>query len=175
VRGTGPSAPDRMAVRAIAGLRPATVADAPAVTRLVRAAYGHYVARIGRPPYPMTVDYAALPAAQDVFVVERDGTLLGVLLLEAFPDFLMVENVAVDPAVKGGGLGKALMAFAETEARRRGLPELRLYTHAMMTENQAIYRHLGFVEIGRREVDGRPRVYMAKDLGPPAPGTGGER
>ena len=39
-------------------LRPATAADAPSLTELVRAAYAHYVARLGGLRRPMTDDYA---------------------------------------------------------------------------------------------------------------------
>ena len=38
-------------------LRPATESDVPSVAALVKAAYGHYVERIGMLPRPMTDDY----------------------------------------------------------------------------------------------------------------------
>jgi hypothetical protein len=55
-----------------------------------------------------------------------------------------------------------LLDFVETEARRLGTPEVRLYTNALMTENQAIYARRGYVETERRRVDGREAVYMRK-------------
>jgi ribosomal protein S18 acetylase RimI-like enzyme len=58
--------------------------------------------------------------------------------------------------------GRALVAFAEAEARRRGYAQLRLYTHVLMTENLALYRRLGFEESGRITEKGYERVYMAK-------------
>ncbi len=148
----------------IAGLRRATVADANRVAALVDRAYGHYVARIGQKPYPMVVDYAEALATMRGFVVERDQRIVGLLLIEEGEGHMMVENVAVDPGLQGTGLGRALMELAEAEARRVQLPEMRLYTHQMMTENQVIYRRLGYVEYDRCIVDGRPRVYMRKQL-----------
>ncbi|BBK43024.1 N-acetyltransferase [Allostella vacuolata] len=148
----------------IAGLRRAMVADATRVAALVDRAYGHYVARIGQKPYPMTVDYAEAIGAMRGFVVERDWRIVGLLLLDEARDHVMVENVAVDPGLQGTGLGRQLMQLAEDEALAAGLTELRLYTHQMMTENQAIYRRLGYVEFDRRTVGGRPRVYMRKSL-----------
>ncbi len=124
----------------IAGLRPATVADATRVAALVDRCYGHYVARIGQKPYPMTVDYAEALEQMRGYVVERDRRIVGLLLLEEVRDHMMVENVAVDPGQQGSGMGRQLMELAETEALARGIVELRLYTHQMMTENQAIYR-----------------------------------
>ncbi|MGE0719237.1 MAG: GNAT family N-acetyltransferase [Alphaproteobacteria bacterium] len=152
----------------IAGLRPATVGDAVPAAALVDRAYGHYVARIGQKPYPMVVDYAEALATMDAWVVERAGRIVGLLVLEPLDGCMMVENIAVDPSMQGQGLGRALMELAEVEARRRGLPEMRLYTHQMMIENQAIYTRLGYVEYERMTVHGRPRVYMRKPL-PPLP------
>ena len=41
---------------------------------------------------------------------------------------------------------------------------LSLYTNEVMTENQAIYTHLGYREVGRNTDDGYRRVYMEKLL-----------
>ncbi len=68
---------------------------------------------------------------------------------------------------QGQGLGRRLVAFAESEARRLGYAELRLYTHATMTENIALYTRLGFCETGRGREAGYDRVFMAKRLGGP--------
>ena len=105
----------------IQGLRPAAVADATRVAALVDRAYGHYVARIGQKPYPMTVDYAEAIAAMRGFVVEREARIVGFLLLEEGAGYMMVENVAVDTALQGSGMGRALMELAEAEAFARGL------------------------------------------------------
>ncbi|MCC7272294.1 MAG: GNAT family N-acetyltransferase [Alphaproteobacteria bacterium] len=148
----------------IRGLRPATVADAVPVAALVDRAYGHYVARIGQKPYPMIVDYAEAIAAMQGHVVEEAGRIVGLLLLEPEEEWMMVENVAVDPSLQGRGLGRALMELAEAEARRQRLFEMRLYTHQMMLENQEIYERLGYVAYDRQTVHGRPRVYMRKPL-----------
>ena len=74
-------------------------------------------------------------------------------------------NVAVRLAAQGKGYARALIAFAEEEAARRGCDVLRLYTHALMVENIALYQRLGFAEIGRIQEKGFDRVYMAKRLG----------
>jgi hypothetical protein len=51
-------------------LRPATAADAPRLSELVRAAYGHYTERLGGPPRPMTDDYAEVVSRATVTVAE---------------------------------------------------------------------------------------------------------
>jgi ribosomal protein S18 acetylase RimI-like enzyme len=63
------------------------------------------------------------------------------------------------------GLGRRLLAFAEREAQRRGYPEIRLYTHRLMTENQRLYASIGYEETGRGEEAGYERVFMRKRLG----------
>jgi len=143
---------------------PAAIADVPEIERLIAAAYAKYVARLGKPPSPMLADYRALVSAAAVWVVRGDDGLAGVLVLLPQPDHLLLDNIAVAPAQQGRGLGRQLMAFAEAEARRRGLPEVRLYTHAKMHENLAIYRKRGYAETGRAEQAGYDRVFMRKRL-----------
>jgi GNAT superfamily N-acetyltransferase len=67
-------------------------------------------------------------------------------------------------AAVGRGLGRALLAFAEDEARRRGLPEIRLHTNAAMADNLAMYPRLGYAEVGRETRGGFHRVLFAKAL-----------
>jgi N-acetylglutamate synthase-like GNAT family acetyltransferase len=117
---------------------------------------------IGRRPAPMDDDYAAICAAGEAWVLEADGAILGAIVLEAEPDHLWIDNVAVEPALKGRGLGRRLLAFAEEEAARLGLPELRLLTNARMASNITLYARLGYAEVERREENGFSRVYMAK-------------
>ncbi len=68
------------------------------------------------------------------------------------------------PEGQGKGYGRALIEFAEAEARRRGFAEIRLYTHEMMTENIALYTRIGFEETHRVSEKGYDRVYMTKQL-----------
>ena len=144
-------------------IRRAGPQDRAAVEAIVAAAYTKYIERIGKPPAPMLDDYAALIAAGAVSLwTDPDGTIAAVVVLQAGPDHLLLDNVAVAPDRQGQGLGRRLIAFAEAEARRLGHAELRLYTHATMTENIALYRRLGFIETGRADQAGYDRVFMTK-------------
>lgn len=146
-------------------IRLAEPRDRPAVEALVRAAYGHYVARIGATPGPMRDDYGALIAAGRVRVVDRDaGGLAGLLVLIPQPDAMLLDNVAVAPEAQGKGLGRRLIAFAEQAARAAGYAVVRLYTHETMVENIALYGRLGFRETRRATELGLRRVYMEKRL-----------
>jgi ribosomal protein S18 acetylase RimI-like enzyme len=147
-------------------LRTARPEDRAAVEAIVEAAYSVYVERIGKPPGPMLDDYAKLIGAGAVSVFDDpDGAIAALVVLLPQPDHLLLDNIAVRPDRQGTGLGRRLVAFAEAEARRLGYAELRLYTHATMTENIVLYTRLGFREIGRGLAAGYDRVFMAKDLG----------
>jgi ribosomal protein S18 acetylase RimI-like enzyme len=145
-------------------LRPAEPADLQAVEHLVEAAYGVYVERIGRRPAPMDADYAALIGDGLVTVADRDGAVVGAIVLVPMADHMLVENVAVDPAAQGTGVGRRLMAHAEHEALGLGLSELRLYTNEHMVENIAWYPRLGYRETDRRAESGFARVFFEKRL-----------
>jgi ribosomal protein S18 acetylase RimI-like enzyme len=150
----------------IEGLRRATSTDARAVTALVRAAYGKYVPRIGREAKPMTADYHAAIAAHQFWVVEDAGALVAALELIPAADHLLIESVAVAPDRQGRGIGRALVTFAEVEARRQGFSEIRLYTNEHFTENLALYTRLGYRETRREPHKGTNVVYMAKQTLP---------
>jgi GNAT superfamily N-acetyltransferase len=146
-------------------IRCARPADRAAIERIVRAAYGIYVERIGKPPGPMLDDYTALISDGRVSVLEEaDGTMAAIIVLLPEPDHLLLDNIAVRPDRQGKGLGRRLIAFAEEQARRLGHSEVRLYTHEKMTENIALYTRLGFVETGRGQKAGYDRVFMTKRL-----------
>ena len=144
--------------------RPASEGDAPGIAACVDAAYRHYVERIGKPPGPMTEDYAKVIRERRVTVAESGGKVVGVLVLAVTGEGFLLENVAVEPSHRGEGLGKALLELAEAEARREGFGSIYLYTHERMTENLALYAKLGYVEYDRRAEKGFARVYMRKSL-----------
>ncbi|HLZ70954.1 MAG TPA: GNAT family N-acetyltransferase [Dehalococcoidia bacterium] len=145
-------------------IRPARQHDAVAAAACVTAAYELYLPRMGVRPAPMLADYAALIAAGHVWVLVEDNALRGLIVLIAEPDHLFIENVAVQPEAQGRGYGRRLLDFADAEARRLRLPELRLYTNELMTENLGLYAHLGYVEVDRRLDGGYRRVFMVKRL-----------
>ena len=145
-------------------LRPATPADVPRLTELVRAAYGHYVERIGGRPRPMSDDYADVIGKQRVIVAERGGEIAGLIVLGVGAEGFVVDNVAVDPPRQGTGVGRALLERAEAEARRAGFDSIYLYTHEGMSENLALYARIGYIEYDRRMHGEARLVYLRKTL-----------
>lgn len=143
-------------------IRRANPSDLPAIKAIIDASYAKYGTRMDKPPAPLTRDYG-LSVAEGTTWVAGDP-ITAVLTLYPREDHLYVENVAVDPRAQGQGVGRALMEFAEQQAAERRLHRMALVTHEAMTENQAIYAHLGYVEVERRAEDGYRRIYLQKFL-----------
>jgi N-acetylglutamate synthase-like GNAT family acetyltransferase len=146
-------------------IRRARPDEAPLLRALVERAYAPWVPVVGRRPMPMDDDYDARVAAGEAWVLEEAGAIRGVLVLEERADHLLLDNVAAEPDRRGRGDGRALLDFAEAEARRRGLPEVRLFTNELMERNIALYAARGYAETERRQEKGFRRVFMAKRLG----------
>ena len=145
-------------------IRAATAADVPAIVDIVDRAYRHYIVRIGKPPGPMLDDYLARVSEDAVWVLQDGPAIAGILVLLSAPEYLLLDNIAIAPERQGRGLGRRLLAFAESEALRRGYREIRLYTHQTMIENQRLYASIGYEETGRGSEAGYDRVFMRKPL-----------
>lgn len=147
----------------------ATAAQHDGVERLLRAAFAPYVERLGR---ALPADaYAWLDASierGDVFVGLRDGEIVGaVAISRRGPDFF-IEQVAVDPALQGAGLGSWLLEHIEQVSRTAGTEALCLETAAMMSDLLRFYRRHGFEEARRalpaHGKDAHVRVHLRKAL-----------
>jgi GNAT superfamily N-acetyltransferase len=146
-------------------IRPANAADEAAARACVQAAFAMYVERIGKPPGPMLLDYAAHIAAGHIWVAETDDRVVGTLVQFETQDGFYIDTVAAHPDAQGTGVGRALLVFAEEEACRRGYDSLYLCTNEKMTENQVFYPRIGYVETARRLEAGYQRVFYRKTLG----------
>ena len=145
-------------------IRNATSADIPAILAIIEEAYAPYIVRIGKKPGPMLEDYAALIERRVVSVLEDAVGIAGLVVLLLQDGKAMLDNVAVAGRVRGQGVGSRLIGHAERRAAEQGFTEIILYTHVMMTENRAIYPHLGYRETHRVTEKGFERVYFSKFL-----------
>ena len=121
--------------------------------------------RIGGKPRPMTDDYDEVVRTKDVVVAESEGEVLGLVVLDVTEERFEIDNVAVAPAHRGTGVGRALLEHAEGEARRRGFDTVHLLTHEKMSENLALYGRIGYVEYDRYPPGEGYLVLMRKRLG----------
>lgn len=144
--------------------RPARPDDLYAIEDIVRCAHSLYVSHLGRAPGPMLDDYGALIDDGRVHVVERDGAILGILVLIPEKEAMLLDSVAVTPSAQGSGLGRRMLEYAEQSAREAGYRFIKLYTNEAMAENISLYPRIGYSETHQAEEKGLKRVYMVKSL-----------
>ena len=117
-------------------LLPATAEDAEAIRALTREAYAKWVPVIGREPLPMTADYGEAVRKHRIDLLYLDGQLAALIEMIPQVDHLLIENVAVSPALQGRGLGRTLLTHAEQVAASLVLSVIKLYTNKLFTENE---------------------------------------
>src|SRR5438128_12493351 len=93
-------------------IRTHTPEDAARIGAIARAAYAKYVPRIGREPAPMVADFPAEVAAGHVVVIGTAGAVDGYMIAWPEADAYLIDNIAIDPARQGQGLGRRLMDHA---------------------------------------------------------------
>jgi len=142
-------------------LRKAVIADADALRDCMIAAYSMYSKKLqGISLPPLNVDYATEIANYPTWVAEKEAGIVGGLIMTFENDTASVANVAVHPDAQGCGLGRMLLDFAEQQAINKGIATMRLATHARLTENVALYQHLGWEVVEQDAV----RVSMEKQV-----------
>ena len=146
--------------------RGAEAADAAAIRALTREAYAKWVTVAGREPKPMTADYEEAVRRHRIDLLYAGGELAGLIEMIPLDDHLLIENVAVRPDRQGRGLGRMLLAHAETVAAGLGYGVIRLYTNKLFEANIRLYGEFGY-RIDREEaLGGRLAVHMSKQLRP---------
>ena len=127
------------------------------------------------PVYAPPVFGARLPF-EDVIVAARVDRVVGYVALGRRTRFAsnghigVLRSLVVEAAAQRGGVGAALLAAAESEARTRGMDALRLTVLSTNTAAQALYARCGWKELGRLpgeyRVGGRAvdDIFLGKDL-----------
>ena len=97
----------------------------------------------------------------DMFVLE-DGKILGAGIINRTQvdvycgapweydteSVCVLHTLVISPQAAGRGYGRAFVEFYEWWAKEHDLPELRIDTNARNTAARAMYRRLGYKEIG---------------------------
>lgn len=102
-------------------------------------------------PAPTTAELSeiATSPATVLFVARVEGAIVGSLTLAVFriPTGLRawIEDVVVDEAVRGHGVGDALNRAALAEAERRGCRTVDLTSRPSREAANRLYQRLGFV------------------------------
>lgn len=154
--------------------RTATLSEVREVARIIGDAFTPYVRALGREwPAEGTPEYAerwkhfvAEIERGDVYVAVEGERIVGAARTKPQEDDLYIDQIAVDPARQGTGVGSWMLQRIDELARARGLGGLSLITAEMAVANIRLYERHGF-EIVRRGVadhglDPHPRVHMVK-------------
>lgn len=142
-------------------IRQANLSDANGLAKCMYDAYSQYKEKFGGQDLPpMQVDYEEEIRSYPVWVAYSGDTLVGGLILIHDADYTTIANVAVHPDFQGHGLGRGLIEFAQKQAEQHGHQEIRLVTHAKITENITLYSYLGWKEYERD----KSKVFMTKTL-----------
>jgi ribosomal protein S18 acetylase RimI-like enzyme len=132
-------------------LREATEADAATVAALVRAAFEEYRGQLD-PPSGAHAETAATVRDKmmdaQVVLAFAGPTPVGCISFRPEGDHLYLFRLAVLPAVRRRGLGRALIEHAEGRARERNLARVRLGVRAVLARQRAYYERLGYRPVG---------------------------
>ena len=138
--------------------------DLPALLALQQAAYARNRTLLGVEPLPLLADYADIMRDMEVWLARKEKNLAGALILEPREGDLLIWSIASDPAVQGGGLGRALLAAAEERARRLGRVVVRLYTGTVLTHLVGWYGRHGYRVERIETLSDRSITHMIKRL-----------
>lgn len=146
-------------------IRNATQADEPALAALDRSTWSIIVSPA---PAPDEDTPFFVPGREpgDVLVAERDGVVIGYVLISpghpmpSHAHVMDLRGLAVLPEHQGAGLGRRLVDAALTECSRRGARRVRSQVLATNPASLAVHESSGFVVEGvaRGEfmLDGEP-------------------
>lgn len=139
-------------------LRAATAADAAAIAATIAAAFEEYRGRLEPESgaFRETAEGIAAELGREsgAIVAERNGRMLGCVMVKLEDDDLYFGRLAVVPAARGQGIARKLIDAVEDEARRRELGGVRLGVRIVLTENQRLFIALGYVETSREAHEG---------------------
>jgi ribosomal protein S18 acetylase RimI-like enzyme len=124
-------------------IRKAFPGDSVKLENCMKSAYAIYEQRMGgiRLP-PLDTDYLHEIKHYPTWVVESEASVLGGLIIVFDDAQAVIANIAVDPRFQGQGIGG------------------KLATHPLLSENLALYQHLGWKETARDE----SRIFMKKRI-----------
>jgi N-acetylglutamate synthase-like GNAT family acetyltransferase len=90
-------------------------------------------------------------ASHFCFVAEREGEVVGTVLLHVCPDvmfeerpYALLENLVVDAGARGGGVGRALLEHAERVCREHQCTKIMLLSGVQRTEAHGFFERLGY-------------------------------
>ena len=149
--------------------RKATAADIPAIAEIYADIHTQEENRevtIGwiRSIYPTEATAQAALARDDLFVGEDDGQIIGAAIINkrqvpeyalgtwrhpaADEEVMVLHTLVISPKSARVGYGRQFVDFYEQYAKSHNCPYLRMDTNARNVRARAMYKKLGYEEIG---------------------------
>lgn len=137
-------------------VRDATHHDVPRIVALYRTdeltrKHGDDVDAEVDPGYYVAFYSIGVDRRNRLLVAEVAGEILGSFQLTYVPDMqpdgrevAIIENVIVDAAARGSGVGSAMMQWAVEEGRAHGCSQVKLTSNAKRADAHRFYERLGF-------------------------------
>ena len=150
-------------------IREATDADAPALVRVLHGAFAEQ-ATLAPPSGALSEtdeSVRGLMQTARVAIADVDGAVVACQFFEPKGDHLYLFRLAVLPAYRQHGIGGALIAYAEEQARAMGLRRTQFSVRLALPRQRAYYERLGyaFVEYGTHPGFSEPTsATLTKDL-----------
>jgi GNAT superfamily N-acetyltransferase len=85
----------------------------------------------------------------EVYRVRHDGQMIGAVRCSFPTSTCVVDRLAVDPEVRGRGVGHLLLQHAVARARRAGVTRVWAQVSPKLEPTHALYRSLGFRDASR--------------------------
>lgn len=138
--------------------------------------------------YPVTATAEKALGRGDLYVMENETGVIGTAIINQIQvdvyakgnwsdpapegEVLVLHTMIISPSCAGKGCGSAFVRFYEELARETGCRSLRLDTNEKNKAARALYRKLGYREIGIvptvfNGIDGVQLVLLEKSLGRP--------
>ena len=86
-----------------------------------------------------------------LFVAERVGRVAGLAVFHLILDEISLYTITVDPALRGQGIGRALLEGGLQNLQSRGGWFCYLEVRSRNGPALALYEHMGFETVGRRK------------------------
>jgi GNAT superfamily N-acetyltransferase len=159
-------------------IRPARRGEAGRIGTLVAAALQEFRELIPPAIFQAYVEESADIVARwdeaEVLVAEIEGEVAGTVSFYAdasreglgFPSgWAGFRTLAVDPAMRGRGIGKVLLQTCLDKARTRGAPTLAIHTSEVMPAARRLYEQAGFRRSPEHDVTGSAAVGLGDEAG----------
>ena len=138
-------------------IRAALPAELPAIIALHEAdelgGHGDAWTEENRPAYQRAMEALLNDPREYVLVVDHKGVLVGSMIATLLVELsgrarphVLFRSIQIDARYRGRGIGAAMMAHAEDDARRRGASVAELTSSRRRTDAHRFYDRLGYVQ-----------------------------